>query len=715
MTGICLEHRASPTMVHPFLDNDFHIRWSRLVPEAIEPDINLALERAQAQIDELAAPLCEDARLTFENTLLALEQATEDLDLAWRRVGHLDSVRNTKALREAYNHMLPRVTEFYAKLPLNQGLWQRIEAYSNSEDASKLSGARARMLSETLADFRQNGADLPADRKQRLQVVQAELARLTQKYSENVLDSTNAWALTVDDPGRLTGLPPTALAILRSEAVAAGLGSEERPVWRITLKAPCFLPVLEHADDAGLRKQVWEGTTTIGYGGQYDNTELIWQILDLRHEKAALLGKEHFADHVLERRMAADSATAMQFVEDLYRKTNPAFEREIEDLERFRAQQTGEPAAPFEPWDLAYWAEKQRRAKYNFNDEDLRPYFPIDGVLNGLFRIAEKIFQLKIRALDCVHADPGAHAPDGIEVWHEDVKFYALGDAETGEHLGSFYADWHPRDDKRAGAWMSYLYTGEPPGITGEPRKPHLGLICGNLTPSSDGKPALLTHNEVQTVFHEFGHLLHHLLGDVEIKSLNGVNVVWDFVELPSQIMENFCWERASLDLFARHHQTGEPIPDDLFEKMLAARNYRAATAMMRQLSFAKLDLELHMHYNQHRGRDLDELANELVADYQVPLSTRPPTIARRFSHLFSSSTGYAAGYYSYKWAEVLDADAFTRFMEGGVLSPEVGREFRQKILSKGNSVDAARLFRDFMGRNPGLTALLVRSGLTAA
>jgi len=684
---------------NPFLDPAFHVRWAELRAGLVEPAVDSALagaERALRAIEE--AP----GTPTFENTFLALDEATDALNRAWGRVSHLQAVADTPELREAHNRALPRVAAFAAGIPLRQSLWRRLRAFADSPAAAGLSPVRARFVSETLAEFRDAGADLPDDKRARLEALQGELAQLTQRYADNVLDATNAWQLVVDDERRLAGLPGHAKARAASAASAKGLGSPERPAWRFTLHMPSLEPFMTYLDDGALREEMWRAAASVGSSAPHDNAPLITGILALRAEKAALLGREHFADLVLGRRMAKSGKGALDFIDGLRERCLPAFRRECRELEEAKAAEAGGPAALLAPWEVLYRAERLRRASYDFDEEELRPYFPMDRVVAGLFELTGRIFGIRV-----VERPRGA-----VETWHAEVGFHDVFD-QAGRHLGSFYSDWHPRESKRGGAWMNGLATGGP--HADGTRRPHLGVICGNLTPPSPGRPALLSHREVETIFHEFGHLIHLLLSEVEIKSLSGTNVAWDFVELPSQIMENWCWEREGLDLFARHFETGEPVPEALFRKMTAARNFRSATAIMRQLAQAKLDLLLHMGaFGQAVEGDLEARVRASVADCLVPTLPPAPTIIRRFTHLFSDPLGYAAGYYSYKWAEVLDADAFTRFKKEGIFNPRVGREFVETILSRGNADDASQLFRDFMGRDPDLGALLARSGLAA-
>lgn len=693
-------------MNHPFLSPGLPIRWSQLTPDHIEPDITEALRRAQANIDAIASLPPVGAELTFASTFLALEEATRELGIAWGLVQHLDSVCNSPELRAANTRMLPEVSTFFARIPLNQKLWAVLRAWGESPAAATLTPVQSRFVTETMEDFRESGADLPGDKRARLEVVEAELAEITQKYSENVLDATNAWELVVSDESKLAGLPASARAAALASAKAKGHGTDDQPAWRFSLQMPSYTPLMEHLEDAAIREQAWRAMAGIGSVEPHDNTGLVWQILALRDEKAQLLGKASFADFTTNRRMAKSGATALEFTEKLHDRIAPAFVREQSELIAWRAKQLGIAPEPMEPWDIALWAERRRKAEYDLDDEQLRPYFPMNGVVDGMFRLCELLFGVRIEELPVAAAD----RPDLPEVWHPEVKFFQISDEGDGVR-GYFYTDWFPRESKRGGAWMNSLRTGLPP-VDGQARQPHVGLMCGNMGPPVDGKPALLTHGEVETVFHEFGHLLHHLLGEVPVRSLNGICVAWDFVELPSQIMENFCWDRRSLDFFAKHWETGERIPGDLFNRMIAARNYLTASTFMRQLAFGKMDLELHHHYAMHKGGDLDTICKTVLADYTVATRTPVPPMIRRFNHLFSSPTAYAAGYYSYKWAEALDADAFTRFDAAGVLAPDVGRAFRQCILSMGNSRPADVLFHDFMGRDPDPEPLLARAGL---
>lgn len=698
--------------MHPFLAEDFHVRWSKLIPEAVEPDMRHALDLAKARIKAIGDQ--DSSRATYDSTFGALEEATEELERGWGRLNHLDSVNDHPAQREALNKMLPEVTEFFSSIPLNAELWSILRAFGESAQANELDPVRKRFLDETLEEFLSNGANLPKDKKEDVAAIQAELSQLTQQFSEHVLDSTNAWELVIEDESKLAGLPESAKEAAAANARAKGLGENDQPVWRFTLQYPSMAPVMQYLDDEEIRRQVWEAASRVASEGEHDNTSLIEKILTLRKKKAELLGGDHFADLTLKRRMAGDGMTALRFIEDLHDQIQADFQREYRELCDFKAEQSGGEVDDLEPWEVSYWSEKLRQQRYDLDDEALRPYFPVDRVMSGLFELCSKLFGVQIEERPCVYRggqDGGESKDNEIEGWHPEVKFYELRDSASGEHLGSFYADWHPRESKRGGAWMNCLETGLPPQ-DGEARQPHLGFIAGNMSPPVDGKPALLTHREVETIFHEFGHLLHGLLSDVPVRSLAGTNVPWDFVELPSQIMENFCWDRASLDLFARHHETGEPIPDDLYERMIAARNFMSAHDFMRQLSFAKLDLELHIRSEDYLGRDLDEVDEEILRDYRAPLKTKAPSMARRFSHLFSSPTGYAAGYYSYKWAEVLDADAFTRFQANGVIDPETGMAFREHILSMGNARPVDESYRAFMGRDPELEPLLKRSGL---
>lgn len=697
-----------------FLDPGFLPDWSRLTADRVEPDIRRALAGARARIEafrRLAGP-----DLTYGQVLLGLEDATRELDRAWGLVSHLDSVLNSPDLRKAYNALLPDVTAFYTSITLDPEVWAVVKAYAATPEARGLSGVRRRLLEETVNGFVDSGADLPPEAKERLAALNARLAEATQRYSENVLDSTNAWELWVEDPARLRGLPESALAAARQSATAKG-----RPgAWRFTLHAPSLLPLLTYAEDDSLRREAWEASAAVGRRDPWDNTALVHEVLALRQEKAVLLGRASFPDLTTRRRMAGTGARALGFVEDLHARVRDRFRAESAELQEFRAAREGDAPRPLHPWEFAFWSERLRRARIGFDDEALRPWFPVDGVVGGMFRLFGEVFGFRVLARDACHVDPAtgvrseipaagprAEGPP-VSVWHPEVRFYELWEGDR--HLGSFYTDWFPRESKRGGAWMNCLRAGgpRPDGSFA----PHLGLMCGNFTPPAQGRQALLTHDEVTTVFHEFGHLLHQLLSEVEVESLSGTRVAWDFVELPSQILENWCWHRASLDVFARHHGTGEPLPEELLGRLGAAATFRAASACMRQLAFGKLDLDLHLRAAAGEKVDLDLHWNRELAEWLPPASREVPAMARRFTHIFGDATGYAAGYYSYKWAEVLDADAFGRFAREGLLSREVGREFRRAVLARGNAAPPDQVYRDFMGRDPDSEALLVRDGL---
>ena len=663
--------------MNPLLRVPFEIPFDQIRVEHIVPAVRELLAESQQNVDAIAD--FEGIR-DFSNTLHALDESTIHLENAMAVVRHLECVSNSPELREAIQVIDPEVSSFYSSIPLNPKLWTAIQAVS----PDGLAPIEKRFLTKQVDAFRRHGAELEPQLKKRALAIDVELQALCTKFSQHVLDATNAFELMVDDESKLAGLPEGAVAAARGSAEAKG-----KTGYRFTLQAPSYLPVLTYLDDAEIRRTLWEGYNARATSGEFDNRELMKQILTLRREKAHLLGYFTFADFVLADRMAQRGVIAMEFVTDLESATREKFAEEHIALEAFSGR-------VLNPWDMGYYAEKQRAALYDFDEEALRPFFPVDRVVAGMFELCEKLFGIEVREL-----------PDA-KVYEPSVKYCEI--YSDGRMIGAFYADWFPRESKRGGAWMESVRTGGPQADGSF--APHLGVICGNMTPPMPERPALLTHREVETIFHEFGHLLHHCLSEVPLRGLSGTNVPWDFVELPSQIMENWCWEREALDFFARHFETGEPIPDELFVKMKRARQYRGASAQMRQLGFATVDLTLHTEFDPKVERDLLAMANAVLQRFtSIPLPENYGMILG-FTHLFSGPVGYAAGYYSYKWAEVLDADAFSRFQEEGVLNGETGRDFRRKILAKGNSEEPKDLYRSFMGRDPNQTALLLRIGL---
>ncbi|AWN23089.1 oligopeptidase A [Deinococcus irradiatisoli] len=672
---------------NPLLNLGFKIPFDQIEPRHAEEAADLLIARSREDLERLA----QAPERQFEGFLRDLDVLGQQLSAVQVVVNHLNSVVSSDEWRAANEAILPKVSAFFTELGLHAGLWSALKAYQQSGEAQQLGAEWAHFLQLTVDEFRRSGADLDEAGKARLTEINVRLAELTNRYGKNVMDGIKAYELYVPAE-RLAGVPPRLIEATGKDAEAHG-----RPgLHRLTLHAPVLSPVLTYADDRSLREELSRANNLVGIGEGRDNRELLPEILRLRRERAALLGFATFADLVTADRMSGSAQAAIDFERDLEARTRPFFEQENRELLAFYRQKAGEDAPEMAPWDVAYWAEKLRAERYDFDEEALRPYFPMAQVLSGLFEITRRVFGITVQE---------AQAPG----WHPEVQYYNLLN-EDGQHVASFYTDWFPRDSKRGGAWMNALYTGGP---REDGFAPHLGLMCGNLNPPSGDTPSLLNLREVETVFHEFGHLLHHALSRVPVRSLSGTRVAWDFVELPSQIMENWIWTPEGLSLIARHYQTGEGLPEELYTKMMAARNFRAAATAMRQYSFGTVDLSLHAEYTENDGDVLAYARNVLSRYSPVPPLPDSAFIAQ-FGHLFSSPVGYAGGYYSYKWAEVLDADAFSRFEKEGVFNRQTGRDFVERILSRGGSKDAGELYRDFMGRGPDPQALLRRSGLSA-
>ncbi|AOM00067.1 oligopeptidase A [Cobetia marina] len=677
--------------INPLLERNTLPPFDTLKAEHVEDAISELLEHNQQEIERLIEATRDDTR--WDNFAAPLEALGDRLSQAWSPVSHLNSTMNSPKLREAYQACLAKLSAYSTWVGQNSDLAAAYQRLADSDEFASLDEAQQKAITNSLRDFRLAGVDLPQDKKQRYGEIQARLSELSNTFSNHVLDATQAWHKDVEEEA-LAGVPESGLAALKANAEAKGLEG-----YRITLDFPSFFPVLSYADNRELREEVYTAFVTRASekgpnAGDFDNGPVIEEILALRQELARLIGFDDYASLSLATKMADSPAQVISFLEDLATRAVPQAREEFNELAAYATESLG--IDDLQPWDVGYASEKLRESRYAINQEQLRPYFPAPQAIDGLFEVVNRLYGITFQQRE-------------VPVWHDDVSYYEVIENDTP--IAGFYLDLYAREGKRGGAWMDECRVRRR-REDGSLQLPVAYLTC-NFTRPVGGRPALLTHDEVVTLFHEFGHGLHHMLTRQEVAEVSGINgVAWDAVELPSQFMENFCYEREGLDLIARHVDTGERLPDDMLERLQAARNFQAAMTMVRQLEFSLFDFRLHHELDTPSAGDVQTLLDEVRSKVAVVPAVEFNRFQNGFSHIFAG--GYAAGYYSYKWAEVLSADAFSAFEESAVFDTATGQRFREEVLAKGGSRDAAELFRAFRGRDPQVDALLRHSGIGA-
>ena len=677
-------------MKNPLLESSELPPFSKILPEHIQPAIEAIINDNEAAIDAL---LASGKGKDWASLQSVIDQLDDRLSQAWSPVGHMNAVVNSDELRDAYNSCLPMLSEYSTRLGQNQQLFEAYEALASSNEFDQLDAAQQKIINDNLRDFRLAGVALADDKKQRFGDIQKQLSELTSKFSDNVLDATMAWNKLITDESELAGLPESALAGAKQLAAA-----KEKEGWLLTLDFPSFFPVMTYCDNRELREEVYTAFSTRASdqgpnAGEFDNTDNIKKILKLRHELAQLLGFENYAEYSLATKMAGSTEEVLGFLEDLAAKSKPQAEKELEALRAFAKDEFG--VDDLQAWDIGYYGEKLRQQRYAISQEELRPWFPAEKAISGMFDVVSRLYGVNFENVN------------DVDTWHKDVRFFNI--TRDGKTIGRFYLDLYAREHKRGGAWMDVCRSRWK--TDSDVQLPVAYLTCNFTTPVGD-KPALLTHDEVVTLFHEFGHGLHHMLTKVDYPAASGISgVAWDAVELPSQFMENWCWEKEGLALISGHFETGEPLPEDKLQKLLAAKNFQSAMMMVRQLEFSLFDFRLHKEYRD--DLDVQSVLDDVRQQVAVVIPPASNRFQNSFSHIFAG--GYAAGYYSYKWAEVLSADAFSKFEEDGIFNRTTGEAFLHEILEKGGSAEPMELFVNFRGRKPEIEALLRHSGIEAA